>query len=293
MAYRHVDLLNAMGQPAAILHERPGFRATWFPNTTRVLDTRTLTFRADDLLVVPEVYGPSMESIDPDVRVLVFNQGAYITFDMLDPDRTGDGSPYRGINRLEGIMTVSQDSANLLALAFPDVRIGIARPVVDRSVFHPGSGPRRQAFAHVITRRHHERNQVLHMLRARGVGWESVPLTGMSEAQVAETLRSTPVFLSLSDRDGFGLPAAEAMASGCYVVGYTGGGGEEFFDPDHCAPVTSTIDLVRALERAMTSSPDELYAAGQRASTAILGRYHEEGLRQDLDRILTPLVSGR
>jgi glycosyltransferase involved in cell wall biosynthesis len=293
VAYRHVDCLNALGQPAAVLHARPGFRATWFPNATRVVDARTLRFASGDLLVVPEVYGPSMHTIDPEARVLVFNQGAYLTFDALDPDRTGDGSPYRDIGRLEGIMTVSRDSADLLSLSFPDVPIDIARPVVDGSVFHPGAEARRDAFAYVLTRRQHERNQVLHVLRSRGLGWEPVPLTGMSEAQVARTLRRTAIFLSLSDRDGFGLPPAEAMASGCYVVGYPGGGGEEFFDPDHCSPVRSTAELVRALERAMTTSPAELAAAGARASAAILGRYHEDGLRQDLERIFTPLVLGR
>lgn len=293
VAYRHVDCLNALGQPAAVLHESPGFRATWFPNATRVVDTRALRFGADDLLVVPEVYAPSMHSIDPQARVLVFNQGAYITFDALDPDRTRAGSPYQGVSRLEGIMTVSRDSADLLSLSFPDIPIDIARPVIDGSVFHPGREPGHRAFSYVLTRRHHERNQVLHMLRARGLGWQPVPLTGMTESQVAAALRRTAVFVSLSDRDGFGLPPAEAMASGCYVVGYTGGGGEEFFDPDYCAPVRSTAELIRGLERAMTTSPAELAAAGHRASTAILDRYHLDGLRQDLERIFTPLVLKR
>ena len=293
VAYRHVDCLNALGQPAAVLHDTPGFRARWFPNSTRVVDTRSLRFGSDDLLVVPEVYAPSMHTIDPQARVLVFNQGAYLTFDALDPNRTGDGSPYRDIARLEGIMTVSRDSADLLSLSFPDVPIDIARPVVDGSIFHPGPEPGREAFAYVLTRRQHERNQVLHVLRSRGLAWQPVPLTGMSETEVAQTLRRSAVFLSLSDRDGFGLPPAEAMASGCYVVGYPGGGGEEFFDPDHCAPVRSTAELVRALERAMTTSPAELAAAGARASAAILGQYHEDGLRQDLQRIFAPLVPGR
>lgn len=293
VAYRHVDLLNALGQPAAVLHDTPGFRATWFPNSTRVTDTRALRFGADDLLVVPEVYAPSMHSINPDARVLVFNQGAYITFDALDPDRTRIGSPYRDIGRLAGIMTVSRDSAELLSLSFPDVPINIARPVVDGSIFHPGREPGREAFAYVLTRRRQERNQVLHMLRARGLTWEPVPLTGMSETQVAETLRRTAVFMSLSDRDGFGLPPAEAMASGCYVVGYSGGGGDEFFDPNYCAPVRSTAELVRALEHTMAMSPAELATAGGRASAAILDRYHADGLRQDLERIFTPLLLSR
>ena len=35
--YRHVDILNEAGIPAAVLHRRAGFRCTWFENHTRVV----------------------------------------------------------------------------------------------------------------------------------------------------------------------------------------------------------------------------------------------------------------
>ncbi|WP_193614062.1 glycosyltransferase [Nocardioides lijunqiniae] len=291
VAYRHVDLLNALGLRAAVLHTAPGFRATWFAHTTPVVDSRRLRFGAEDLLVVPEVYGPSMRHLDPEIRVLVFNQGAYLTFDALDLETTAPGSPYEDLGRLEGIMTVSRDSAELLAMSFPGVPVDVARPVVDGRLFHPGPVPDRREFAYVPTRRAQERNQVLHMLRALRVGWQPVPLTGMSEAQVAETLRRVPLFVSLSDRDGFGLPPAEAMACGSYVVGYPGGGGEEFFDPGYCSPVRSTAQLVRELQRVMGLPLDTLAATGRRASASVLHRYHEDGLREDLLRICAPLMS--
>lgn len=291
VAYRHVDVLNDLGYPAAILHAKPGFRTTWFPHATRIVDSTALHFRENDLLVVPEVYGPSLHTLAPETRVLVFNQGAYITFDALDLATTGPGSPYREIPRLEGIMTVSRDSAGLLAMAFPDVPVHIARPVIDPRVFHPGPVPIRPAFVFTTSRRPQERNLILHMLRAAGVDWLPVPLAGMTEQQVAETLRQTPIFLSLSDRDGFGLPPAEAMASGCYVVGYPGGGGDEFFDPDYCSPVRSTLELVREMQRAVATPRNELAARGRRASAVLLGRYSEDGLREDLLRAFTSLAA--
>lgn len=293
VAYRHVDLLNELGFPAAVLHTRHGFQATWFPHTTRVVDTGSLRFRKDDLLVVPEVFGPSLHTLEPETRVLVFNQGAYITFDALDLDATEPGSPYRGLSRLEAIMTVSLDSAELLSMTFPDVPLHIARPVIDPRVFHPGPTPTRRAFALTTTRRPQERHQLLHTLRAVGVDWTPVPLSGMSEQQVAETLRRTPLFVSLSDRDGFGLPPAEAMACGCHVVGYPGGGGEEFFRPDYCTPVRSTAQLVREIQRLTALPLGELAATGRRASEAVLARYDESGLREDLLGVYEPLVAVR
>ena len=39
--YRHVDLLNANGINAKVLHTRAGFRCTWFANTSTVVSAGT------------------------------------------------------------------------------------------------------------------------------------------------------------------------------------------------------------------------------------------------------------
>ncbi|MEM6683253.1 MAG: glycosyltransferase [Pseudomonadota bacterium] len=64
-----------------------------------------------------------------------------------------------------------------------------------------------------------------------------VPIDGMTASQAAQILRESLFFLSLSKREGFGLPAAEAMATGSVVIGYTGIGGDEFFDVTTGFPV--------------------------------------------------------
>jgi len=290
MEYRHVDLLNEMGIDAAILHSRPGFRCTWFANETRVVSPDTIRLRVNDVLVIPEIYGIGLARLPREIRKLVFNQGAYITFDLLDLATTSPGAPYVGVPNLTGIMAVSQDSEDLLRFAFPGIPVTRCRPVVDADIFHPSIGPRQRAFAYVPSRRPDELNQVLHLLRASGVDWDFVPISGLTERQVAETLRRCAAFISLSERDGFGLPPAEAMACGCYVVGYHGGGGREFFDPDYCAPVSTTLELATSLVDVTTRSLGELAALGARASEQILSRYSCEGLRDDLRLTFGPIV---
>nr|BFF09376.1 hypothetical protein GCM10025699_06790 [Microbacterium flavescens] len=80
------------------------------------------------------------------------------------------------------------------------------------------------------------------------------------------------------------------MACGCYVVGYSGGGGDEFFDPGYCTPVGSTLELIRELERTMRRPLDDLARAGAHASAVILDRYSADGLRADLSAIYAELV---
>lgn len=147
---------------------------------------------------------------------------------------------------LVALLTVSEDSEAVLAHTFPWIPVFRARPVVDGSVFFPDDQERRQRIGFTISRRPDEREQLLHILRARGVldGWELVPIAGRSEASTAEILRSYPIFLSFSDREGFGLPPAEAMASGCYVIGF----------PASAGGSTSILSAVARFRR-MTCSP--------------------------------------
>lgn len=284
--YRHVELLREMGVDAAVVHQRPGYRATWFAHRAPVLDARTLAVGSQDVLVVPELFGARLDELPPGPRLVLFNQGPFYTFDGVSVEDSGRlADP-----RVSLVLTVSDYGAELLGHAFPDVPVHVARPVVDHSVFHPADGPpTRRRIAYATNRRHHERHQLLSILQLRGAlaGWEAVPVAGMSEQEVAATLRSSTVFISMSEQDGFGLPPAEAMASGCYVVGFTGYGGREFFDPAHCRPVPEgdLLALARAVEETVESAerePARVRAAGLAASRAVLARYDEDGLRRDL-----------
>jgi glycosyltransferase involved in cell wall biosynthesis len=147
-------------------------------------------------------------------------------------------------------------------------------------------------------RRHAEREQLLHIMRSRGIldGWELVPIDGRTEDETAELMRSCAIFLSFSEREGFGLPPAEAMASGCYVVGYTGNGGRDYFDPAYCSPVPECDLLAYAMAveeaiRRFESDPESLAKTGRLASERILGQYHEAGLKADLTTLYGQLLT--
>jgi Glycosyl transferases group 1 len=294
--YRHVDTLNALGIEAAVVHAKAGYRCTWFANRTRVVHSDQVTLGPRDLLVIPECYGPGLDGLPGGVRVVLFNQGAYHTFDRIPFATTGPGAPYAGVENLVGLLTVSRDSAALLRFAFPHLDVTVARLVVDGSVFHPGSTPQRR-IAYLTHRRPQEREQLLHLLRAHGLppGWELTAIAGRTEAQTAEILRGSAVFLSFSEREGFGLPPAEAMASGCYVVGYPGMGGREFFEPDYCTPVPDgdLLAFARAVDEALAAhdaDPEAFAKLGLTASERILGQYSQEGLREDLSAFYRPLL---
>jgi glycosyltransferase involved in cell wall biosynthesis len=298
--YRHVDTLQAAGIDAAVVHARTGFRCTWFANDTRVLNASDVRLGGDDILVVPECYGPGLHALPDGPRVVIFNQGAYHTFDLIAPDASTPGAPYAGARGVIALLTVSTDSAELLRYTFPDRPVRVARIVVDPEVFRPANAVARRRIAYMTHRRREEREQLHHILRTRRqlAGWQMTPIVGRTERETAELMRHSAVFLSFSQRDGFGLPPAEAMASGCYVVGYHGQGGREYFDPAYCSPVSDgdLVGFARAVERACgayDADPEVFGKLGRAASDAVRATYSPAGLRDDLLAFYGPLLAGR
>jgi len=65
----------------------------------------------------------------------------------------------------------------------------------------------------------------------------------MSHTELLELMTRHRYFLSLSPREGFGLTPLEAMAGGCAVMGFHGGGGTHFMRPGHNCEAVSYPDL--------------------------------------------------
>ncbi|WP_250002930.1 glycosyltransferase [Actinoplanes sp. M2I2] len=294
--YRHVDLLNELGLPATVVHEKAGFRCAWFANDTAVAAAADVTPGPRDVLVVPEWYGPTLHRAPGEPRLVVFNQRAYDTFDAVPYGTTPAGAPYAS-PRPSAVLAVSEDNADLLRYAFPEIPVHLTRNVIDDRVFFPASGPRRRRIAYVPHRRQAEREQLLHILRSRGVlrDWELTAISGRTENETADIMRDSAIFLSFSDREGFGLPPAEAMACGSYVVGYPGLAGREFFDAAHCSPVADgdLLALARAVEDACATDAALLAKKGEIASRQVLSRYSPANLREDLTAFYQPLLQGK
>jgi glycosyltransferase involved in cell wall biosynthesis len=278
--YRHVDLLNEAGIDAAVLHHKPGFACRWFEHSTRVLAAPAVELSRRDVLVVPEIYGPHFDRLPEGPRLVAFNQNAYLTFARLAPDQK---LFYR---RFEAAMTVSRDSAEYLRFAFPGLEVAIVPNSIDCELFRPGMLPPRR-LATMPRKRREEADQILRLLGARLDGWEVVEIESRPEAEVAELLRGAPIFLALGRQEGFGLPAAEAMASGCFVVGFPGFGGREIFDPQCSGPVEDGDVLGAAMRIANAielyeSRPEELRMAGLGARRRIEEAWTPEAQRRAL-----------
>ncbi len=123
-------------------------------------------------------------------------------------------------------------------------------PVQIEDWFEPADKERRIAL--MPRRRREDLLGAVQLVRRSGRldGWEIVLIDGMTQQQVAEELGRAAIFLFGAEREGVGLPGAEAMASGCYVVGFTGDGAKEYMRPEHSSVIADS-DVVDMCDRTL------------------------------------------
>lgn len=233
--YRHVDILNHYGFNAAIVHGEQDFRCHWFENQTRILYEGTFNLGDRPYVVVPEVYELKYFDQLGDLPRVIFNQNAYYSFDHVGANLDTARSPYLHPN-LAAVFTASADGMAYLSHAFPHLRANQTlfrlHYSIDPQLFYP-AGPKKKQLCFLSRKNYPDALQVLQILSHRQAygNFRVYRIDNTSQSEVARIFRESAIFLSFGGPEGFGLPVAEAMACGCLVVGYHGGGGRELFDP--------------------------------------------------------------
>ena len=223
---RHVRLLRAAGHDAWLWLPDPDDRTDWIDPDLPVLAGPSLPLGADDLLVVPET--PTVPGHDPapGARTVIFNQNHFYTF-----AAGGPGPAFPGWQLPPAVWAVTAESRDVLAATLPHLPVSLVPNSVDGELFapRPVDRPRVSWFPKKRPREASLLGELLrHDPRLNGV--DLVPMVDTPRSEVVATLGTSTVFVALSHSDSFGLPVAEALASGCLVVGYDGGGGHELFD---------------------------------------------------------------
>jgi len=288
MLYRHVDILNANGFSAAILHQQEGFRCSWFDNQTAVAYVSNASAGNIDYLVVPEIYGPGIAKLGKAIKKVIFNQNSYYTFKDYSLDKHDLTTPYVHKDTVAALV-VSENNKNYLQYVFPELPIFRVHYSVDRSLFK-NDLPKRRQIAFMPRKNVEDVVQVINILKFRNAlrGYELIPITGKNEVEVAAILRESLIFLSFGYPEGCPLPPMEAMASGCITIGYDGMGGREYFTPEFAYPVAhgDIVAFARAVEEVIhlyEKNPESLNQKTQSASRFITGRYSAE--REEKDAI--------
>ena len=281
--YRHVDVLNQIGIDAAVVHPTKGFKCSWFENDTKTIGFEELSLDENDYLVLPE--------LDPDVPVFPGSDKCKVVVLVQNP--FGFLRGFGGLrtlfdfyrDRVSAIICVSEHSRKHLQAVLPDLKVHRIRYSFDKPPFTLGMD-KQKVIAVMPRRRNQEIDTVLFMLDKMGLlqGWRVVPIIDLPESVVADVMRQAMIFMAGGYMEGFGMPAAEAMSSGCVVAGWHGYGGEEAFHPEYSRPVPDgdVFSYVEAMQELLSKDMNELKQMGQVASACTRREYSTQNEVQSI-----------
>lgn len=286
--YNYVEHLVALGHDARVWHGTPGFAYPGWGSTAPVDTGLDLPFAAGDVFVMPETGGGKWAGLNPGVPTVMLCQGMDFVFADADFTRDVPGD-YPGWPQATCALGVSDAIVTFLEHACPPGFPVHAVPVEIEPWFVPLAKERRLAL--MPRRRREDLIGAVQLLRRSGRldGWEIVLIDGMTQAQVAEELGRAAIFLFGAEREGFGLPGAEAMAAGCYVVGFTGDGAKEYLTPDVASVVldSDVVGMAEATLAAMAAFDHDRGALQARVDlgrSRVLERHSSEAVRAALGR---------
>jgi hypothetical protein len=277
--YRRVGVLNANGFRAVVVHSKVGFGVTWFPVEVPVLYApQVMLSPVEDIVVLPEVLASDVLVNMQGVRKVILNQGYFMTFSGGMFDKLDEKTPYRHPDVI-GTIVNSRAAAEFLEHAFGDIQLHRVRLSIDPALFRFEQAKKCQ-IAVMSRRGAHDALQIFSVLKYRGVlrTVDLAPIDQVPQSEAARMLRESLFFLSLGSQEGFGLPAAEALACGCIVVGYHGFGGREYFRPEFSFPIEpgDVLSAARTLEGVIAEyreSATRLDSMRQRGAEFVRGNY--------------------
>ena len=228
---------------------------------------------------------------------IIFNQNGSYCFG--DPDkglmhRPGGLMDVYGHPLIRHILCVSEYDRELIGVGFNAGlgRVSVIRNSIETDIFRPSRSKKKQ-LCYMSRKNPRDALIVIEMLsRCEWFeSWNVVPIKNQPLSRVAEIMNQSLVFLSFGHPEGFGLPIAEAMASACYVIGYSGLGGRELFRLGQqwttCNEIAvgDWLGFIKSLERVN----DSLQRDSARQIKLLLGCSKETRMRYSEQEMLNSL----
>lgn len=304
--YDMVALLNRMGYEAAVVHNSPSAGYPDYPHpvptyytrrvwqiywhymrprdrlkmarerlTMRMSRLQPLALRPNDVIVAPEFQLAEAIEAFSGLPLVVFVQNPFGLMRSYALANERGLQPDQNVKYWCGIADVCQAHMRILG-----ARNIAYFPVSMKPEEFPFCYEKSDLITYMPRKRPGEAKIIDEALRRRGKirTYKLIALDKISRKEVSEYLGKSRIFISLLKQEALGFPAAEAMASGCIVIGFDGLGCKEYFDETTGIPVTEgdIAGIVEAVEQTVAEyekNPTRLDAMRKRASKLVNDKY--------------------
>ena len=300
--HRLAEALGELNREATLIQDKADFHPGWFESSVNTISEAEWLKRTDlaperDIVVMPETYNGEFLTFSPELPKIIFNQNAAYSFG--PPEAKSMHRPAGLIDIYQDpiirhIFCVSQHDRNLISEGFQagNNRVSIIKNAIETELFKPPKTKKKQLC--YFPRKNAKDSMIVLELMKRCdwfQSWSIVPIHKRPQEEVRRIMQNSMLLLSFGHPEGFGLPVAEAMASGCSVIGYSGLGGRELFKigkafgttqevaiGDYLQFVLATKELNNAIDKHGKDLARQLLAA----SAEIRRQYNKEAMLQSV-----------
>lgn len=306
--YRLAVVLANLGYQSFIVQKTSEFRPSWFQSPVELKAISFSEFTnipldsSSDVIVIPETFIPIFFSL-PHVPIVIFNQNMHYLHGEKMNIRPEFVHKVYSSTRLLHVLTVSRSDFSFALDLLPvnSSKVSVLINAIETEIFGFKFSANK-SIAYMPRKNSEHVNIVLALLSKQSwfadSGWKLLPISNLSQIDVSKILRSSSIFLSFGYPEGFGLPLAEALSSGCFVVGYDGIGGRELSHLGQLSNVFKRIEFrdfhgfVMSIKSVMdlfdNSSPtlvSNLYTASELISTRYCHSTMVKSVQDFLDKI--------
>ncbi len=249
--YQHCDILNAAGIEAYPVHLGT-FTVDWIDHKCRPLTEKEARDLAgpDDVLVVPERLPAAGAAFACRNRIAFVQNGGLV-------DKNLGGWRYEDFG-FTGLLCCSAWLGDFMANR-SDLPRHVAVNGIPLDRFRPAPERRRPKSVLMLKRKptwQYGRQAVARLAPDLRSAIEVAELENrQTEREMVAAYQAADIFVATGFPEGFALPPLEAMACGCAVIGFTGGGGSEFMSDGETALIAPDGDaagLAAALDRVLS-----------------------------------------
>lgn len=295
MFYIQAEILNALGVSSFVYHpDKPEFLCDWFEHSLVLRKAQVFT-QSKDILIIPEMWALSYGAhcMESRMRYGIFVQNGYQLDHELKP---GLEQKLRDVYRNASVvMTISAEVEKFLKLAFPDLN----PQKMFRCVPYISSGfvpkVKKKTITYMSRKLPRQSEMVCFFLKQYlPPDWSLVRIENVTDQELRNLLGESSIFMSFSEFEGLAAPPLEAAFAGNAVVGYTGGGGDEYFEE----PIFKRIEngnipqfiqgVLDAIERCESFGHSE---AVTRQRQRLLERFGAGALRTNVQNLSAALAA--
>jgi len=202
------------------------FKYNWFENKINLKQNFDFN-RKKDFVILPEIFAHLANEllIKKNVKYAILVQNGYIINSTNDEQKLE--AAYKNA---KFILSISNDTTNCIKLKFPKLKTKILKVSLSLDIGEINFNKKRNIITYMNRKLPQHSNLVTSYLKPNlSKKWKLQNLQNLSEKKTYELLKRSKIFLSFSSLEGFGLPPLEAALAGNCVIGYTGEGGNEYW----------------------------------------------------------------